>query len=372
MTKYLCTGMIALFLVKATAQEHYNLLVGTYTNSKSCESNGIYVYDFNTVSADYKLKSATKKVINPSFLTVASDNNWVYCVNENRKQSDISAFRLDTKSGVLHFVNKQNSEGADPCYIINDNKNVIVANYSGGTIAVFGKNTDGSLTSTKQVIHHHGRSINTSRQESPHVHQVNFSPDKKMVFANDLGTDRIYLYDYNPDSEKEILMFKDTIPIKSGSGPRHLTFSPNGKFFYLLQELDASITAFVYINGKVRKIQETTLVAKDFVGENGAADIHVSTDGKFLYATNRGDANTISVFAIDSKGKLTHLKTISSGGKGPRNFAIDPSGNFVLVAHQYSNDVIIFQRDKATGLLSETAKKIELCSPVCLVFAPIE
>lgn len=372
MAKYLCTTFFALFLVNATAQIHYNLLVGTYTNSKSCESNGIYVYDFNTVSANYKLKSATKKVINPSFLTVASDNNWVYAVNENGKQSEISAFKFDSKIGELDAINKQNSEGADPCHIINDNKNVIVANYSGGTIAVFGKNTDASLTSAKQVIKHHGRSINKSRQESPHVHQVNFSPDKKTVFANDLGTDRIYMYDYNPDSEKEILTFKDTIPIKSGSGPRHLTFSPNGQFFYLLQELDATITAFAYNNGKVRKIQETTVAAKDFVGENGAADIHISADGKFLYATNRGDANTISVFEIDLKGKLTPLQTISSGGKGPRNFAIDPSGNFILVAHQYSNDVIIFQRDKASGLLSETANKIELCSPVCLVFAPIE
>ncbi len=372
MTKSLYTAMIALFFLNATAQEHYNLLIGTYTNSKSCESNGIYVYDFDTVSADFKLKKSIKKVINPSFLTVSSDYNSVYAVNENGKQSEISAFKFDPKSGELNAINKQNSEGADPCHIINDSKNVIVANYSGGSIAIFGKKTDGSLTPAKQVIKHQGQSINKSRQESPHVHQVNFSPDKKMVFANDLGTDRIYLYDYNPDSEKEVLTFKDTIPIKSGSGPRHLTFSPNGKFFYLLQELDATITAFAYSNGKVRKIQETTVAVKDFVGQHSAADIHISSDGKFLYATNRGDANTIAAFMIDSKGRLTHLETISSGGKGPRNFVIDPSGNFVLVAHQYSNDVIIFNRDKATGLLSEANKKIELCSPVCLVFAPIE
>lgn len=371
MKKYIFTWLIVLTLSTMNAQ-HNTLFIGTYTNSTSCKSDGIYVYDFDSNSGNLKLKKSTKNIINPSFLTVSNNNNYIYAVNENGAQSDVSAFKFDRKSGTINFINKQNSEGADPCQIINDSKNVLVANYSSGSITVFTKNANGSLSSAKQIIKHHGSSINKSRQESPHVHQLQFSPDNKMVLANDLGTDRIYRYDYNADSEKEILTFKDTIPIKSGSGPRHLTFSPNGKFVYLLQELDGTVTAFAYNDSKMRKIQETTIVPKGFAVESSAADIHISSDGSFLYATNRGDANTISVFAINSKGKLSHLETMSSGGKGPRNFAIDPSGKFVLIAHQYSNDIVIFERDQTTGLLTNSNKKIELCAPVCLVFAPAE
>jgi len=369
MKKYLTLIGVFFFFLNANAQQkQMNLLIGTYTNS--CDSKGIYTYDFNIDTGIFKLKQSTQKTANPSFLTVSGDNKFVYSVNENGKESSVSAFKFDAKSGKLDFLNRQNSEGADPCYIINDDKNVIVANYSGGSISVFGKTADGKLGRTKQVIQHSGKSVNAKRQESPHVHMVQFSPDKRFVLANDLGTDRIYLYRYFADLEKDNLELKDTIPIKSGSGPRHLAFSQDGKTVYLLQELDGTITVFNYAMGKFRRIQETTVVSPGFKGETGAADIHVSEDRKFLYATNRGDANTISTFSIDLSGKLSLVKTISTGGKGPRNFAIVPDGKFVLVAHQYSNDVTIFSRDKVTGELTNTGKKIELCSPVCLIFAP--
>lgn len=366
MIKYVFFAASLFFSIVVNAQQkHYNLLIGTYTSG--CKSDGIYVYDFNAETADFKLKAATEKVVNPSYLTVSTDNKKIYSVNENGKESTVSAFHFNAQSGKIDLQNKQSSEGADPCFIINDDKNVIVANYSGGTIAVLGKNNDGSLTKAKQVVKHEGKSI-TKRQQSPHMHMVQFSPDKQFVLASDLGTDRIYLYRYFPASEKEILQFKDTIAIKTGSGPRHLAFSPNGKFIYLLQELDGTLTVFGYDNAKFRRIQETTVAAKDFTGETSAADIHISADGKFLYATNRGDANTISVFSVDSKGKLTHRQTIPTEGKGPRNFAIDPTGNFVLVGHQYTNNVVIFKRDAITGMLTDTGKRIELCAPVCLVF----
>lgn len=369
MKKYYFLIAVIFTLINAAAQDKQtNLLIGTYTNS--CESNGIYSYDFNVETGVFKLKSATEKVINPSYLTLSADKKFVYSVNENGKESTISAFSFHAKNGKFKFLNKQSSAGADPCYLINDEKHVIAANYSGGNIVVFGKNSDGSLTKSKQIVTHSGKSSDEKRQESPHVHMVHFSPDKKFVLANDLGTDRIYLYQYHADSEKEILQFKDTIAIKTGSGPRHLTFSPNGKYIYLLQELDGTLTVFNYGNGKFRRIQETSVVKNDFKGGISAADIHISEDGKFLYATNRGDANSISIFSIDDKGKLALVETIPSGGKGPRNFAIAPGGKFVLVAHQYSNDVIIFKRNETSGLLEITNQKIELCAPVCLVFSP--
>lgn len=349
-------------------QGNMNLIIGTYTNS--CNSKGIYVYDFNTETADFKLKASTEKVVNPSFLAVSEDNKFVYSVNENGKESMVSSFKFDNKKGILTPLNNQKAEGEDPCYILNDTKNVITANYSSGNISVFKKNANGSLSAVKQNLQHKGSSRNKQRQESAHIHMVQFTPDKKYVLANDLGTDKIYRYKYNPDSETNVLEITDSIGVKRGSGPRHLTFSPNGKFAYLLQELDGTITVFAYHNEQLLKIEEAQIVDDDFKGEISAADIHISPDGKFLYATNRGDANDITIFEIQSNGKLNFKSFLKTGGKGPRNFAIDPSGNFLLIAHQYTNDIIIFKRDIKTGRLTNTNKKIELCSPVCLVFNP--
>ncbi|SCY80182.1 lactonase family protein [Flavobacterium caeni] len=360
---------LAVVLVSATgiAQKKYPLLIGTYTNS--CESAGIYAYEFDAETGAFLFKSSSKNVQNPSYLTVSPDGKTIYSVNENGANSQVSSFDWNAATGKIDFRNAKPAMGADPCHIINDEKNVIAANYSGGNIAVFGKQSGGSLTDAKQVIQHEGHSVNAQRQESPHVHMVHFSPDKKFVLANDLGTDRLYVYDYAADANSP-LRLKDTVPTKTGGGPRHLAFSPNGLHVYLLHELDGALTVFNYKNGTLRRIQETSVVPAGFSGSTSAADLHLSADGKFLYATNRGDANTISVFSVDARGKLAHQQTLPSGGKGPRNFAIDPTGKYVLVAHQYSNDIIVFERDQATGLLKNTGKKLELCAPVCLVFAP--
>lgn len=357
---------IFIFMSAQAQKNKFNLLIGTYT--QICDSKGIYVYDFNSKTGDFSFKNATEKVINPSYLTVSKDNNFVYSVNEFGAESTVSSFIYNPASGKLDLLNKQSAQGADPCYIINDSKNVIVANYSGGNISVFGKNSDGSLSEAKQIIQHYGKGSNLQRQKSPHVHMVHFSPDKKFVLANDLGNDKVYSYVYNPNAANTVLELKDSISVKLGCGPRHLTFSKNGKFVYLLQELDGAITVFSYSNGILKKIDETTILAKNFKGNFSAADIHISPDGKFLYASNRGEANNITIFKIEKNGKLLLKGQTSTLGKGPRNFVIDPTGNFLLVAHQYTNDIVIFKRNKKTGLLTDTGKKIPLCSPVCLVF----
>ena len=357
-------------LATLQAQENkLNLVVGTYT--KSCESKGIYVYEFDSKTGDFSLKSNTENIFNPSYLTISSDNKFVYSVSENDKKTKINAFGFNSKSGKLEFLNSQDPKGLNACYIINDDKNVITANYSSGNVSVLCKNNDGSIGELKQVVQHTGRSINANRQEAPHAHMVYFSPDKKYVLANDLGTDKVYVYQYNPNSATEVLKLKSSFEVKPGSGPRHLTFSKDGKYVYLLQELDGTITLFRYTDGILKKVSETTVVASDFKGDIGAADIHVSPDGKFLYATNRGTANDISTFKILEKGKLEFVQRTSTLGKGPRNFTIDPTGNFLLVGHQYTNDIVIFKRDKKSGMLVDTGKKIELCSPVCLVFTKI-
>ena len=361
--------MILMYTTSFAQKNTFNLLVGTYTDT--CESNGIYVYQFDAQTATITLKNTSDKTSNASYLTVSNDNKYIYATNENGAESTVSAFDFNSKSGKIDFINKQKSEGNDPCYIINDNKNVIVANYSGGNIAIFGKEKNGGLTNVKQVIQHYGSSLNKQRQESAHAHMVYFSPDMKYVLANDLGTDQLYVYKYDANSKDKVLTIKDSVSFKPGSGPRHLIFSKNGKSVYVLQELNGDLISFNYDNGSFKKTGETSIVAQDFKGEVGAADIHISPDGKFLYASNRGEANTLSIFKILDSGKLESVGQTSTLGKGPRNFAIDPTGNYLLVAHQYTNNIVVFKIDKTTGMLTDTGKKLDLCSPVCLVFTNI-
>lgn len=370
MKKIFTILLFNLALITIQAQENkFNLIVGTYTNT--CDSNGIYVYEFDSNTGDFNFKNETDKTINPSFLSVSDDNKFIYSVNENGDKSAVSAFAYSPKSGKLDFINSEKTNGSDSCYIIDDEKNIIVANYSSGNITVLGKRGSGGITEIKQIVQHTGKGINKKRQEAPHAHQVYYSPDKKYVLSNDLGTDKVYVYEYNPNSANTILVLKSSVDVESGSGPRHLVFSEDGKYVYVLQELDGTLTSFSYTNGMLEKVDETTIVASDFKGDIGAADIHISPDGKFLYATNRGTANDISVFKILKKGKLELVQRTSTLGKGPRNFAIDPTGNFLLIGHQYTNDIVIFKRDKKTGNLTNTGKKIELCSPVCLIFTKI-
>ncbi|WP_281234494.1 lactonase family protein [Flavobacterium gelatinilyticum] len=360
----------ALAVTTVKAQDKFNLLVGTYTNT--CQSNGIYVYEFDSVTGDYKLKKSSESVVSPSYLSVSADNKFVYAVNENGAQSAVSAFTYDAASGKLGLINKNDSQGADPCHLINDDKNVIAANYSGGSIVVFKKNPDGGITEVQQKIQHDGKGPNEARQEKAHVHMVVFSPDKKFVLANDLGLDKVFIYKYNPASKNEILTLKGSVDVKKGSGPRHLTFSKDGKFVYLVQELDGTLTTLSYDKtGSLKIVAETSILPKNFKGGTGAAAIKLSPDGNFLYVTDRVDANLISVYKVLKTGGIELVEQQSTLGKGPRDFAVDPTGNYLLVGHQYTNDIVIFKRDQTTGKLTDTGRRIQMCSPVGLVFTKI-
>lgn len=366
MKKYILSALLILSVTSLYSQEgRTNLLVGTYT--KPCESKGVYIFSFDMETAETKLTGSTQSALNPSFLSFSPDKKFVYCVNENGDNSRVRVYLYNSEMAELKSVASQNSMGNDPCHIISDADNIITANYSGGNIVVF-EVAGGSLAEPKQILEFTGKSINETRQEKPHLHMVQFSPDKKYVLANDLGTDNIYVYYYFPKEPKEVLKLKNTVKVKPGSGPRHLTFSQDGKFVYLLQELDGTLTVFKFNDGELELLQETTVVDKNFKGETSAADIHISPDSKFLYATNRGEANTISCFEIKEDGKLKLVETVSTLGKGPRNFTIEPNGNFLLVANQFSNEIVVFKIDKTTGKLTDTKKRIKVCSPVCLVF----
>ena len=367
MPKKIILLLFSFVLTLQVEAQNYNLLIGTYTNKGNSE--GIYIYDYNSLTAETNLKSITKTV-SPSYLTVSKNKKFVYSVNEAGQNSEVSAFSLAHKSGALTFLNKKPSGGAGPCYITSNGNQILVANYSGGSISTFYTGPDGAFLAPAQVIQHTGKSIDPKRQLSAHVHQVQLTPDKKYLIATDLGEDQIYTYSFAKTHARELIL-NNIIKTNPGSGPRHLAFSPDGKFAFLAHEFNGKITAFTYTDGDLTKIQEVETTPKDFTGKIDAADIHVSADGKFLYESNRGDANTINLFAIGSNGMLTFIERMSTLGKGPRNFSIDPSGNFLLVAHQYTNDVVIFNRNKATGKLSDSGKRINVGTPVCLVFSKI-
>lgn len=286
----------------------------------------------------------------------------------------VSAFAIDPVSGSLQFLNSESSGSEGPCYVSVDKTGqfVFVGNYSGGSLAALSVQPNGSLTPRQHIVHQ-GASVNKQRQDRPHVHAVVVSPDNNYVVVPDLGTDRLVIYDFKPVKTGEPLSPANPAftPVDPGSGPRHFTFHPNGRYAYVIQELSGTITAFNYSKGRLAKIQSITMLEPDFKGKIGAADIHVSPDGKFLYGSNRGDANDIVIYAINpGSGQLTFAGRQSTLGKGPRNFMIDPTGQFLLVANQNSDNIFIFKRDSKTGLLTDTGKSIEVGAPVCLKMVP--
>lgn len=366
MKKIISVLIISFLLFPVFAQNSkYRLLIGTYTQPG--KSKGIYSYDLDMNNNLFVQKSVTSGVQNPSFLTITADKKFVYSVSESTNGSSSNAFSFDEKTGILGFLNSSLTKSDGPCFISSTEKHVFTANYGGGSISVFGIKDNGKLTDVLQVIQHTGKSVNTERQNEPHVHQVLITPDKKYVVANDLGTDKVTVYKYNPMATTNVLMPFDTLTVKPGSGPRHSVFSKDGKKLYLLQEIDGSLSVLGMKNGKLHLIQETSII-KDPKVVIRAADIHLSPDEKFLYATNRGTANDISCFKVLADGKLVFQQIIPTGGSSPRNFAITPDGHYVFIANQDTDTIIIFKRNVQTGFLTNTGKHIEVAAPVCLLF----
>lgn len=366
MKKQIIIFLVSIFTITIFAQKNnYRLLIGTYTNNG--KSQGIYSYNIDMKTGVFTQKSVTAGVLNPSFLNITPDKKFVYSVSESTNGSAANAFTFNEKTGKLTFLNKSLTKSDGPCNITSTEKHVFTANYGGGSISVFGRKADGSLTDVLQVIQHVGKSVNKERQNVPHVHQVLVTPDNKYVVVNDLGTDKVTVYNYNPTATSNILIPLDTLSVKQGSGPRHSVFSKDGRTLFLLHEIDGTLSVLGMKNGKLSLVQETSVIKNDKI-VIGAADIHLSPDEKYLYATNRGTANDISCFSVAKDGKLTFKQQIPTGGNGPRNFAISPDGKYVFVAHQNTDNIVIFKRDIQTGLLSNTGKHIIVGAPVCLLF----
>jgi 6-phosphogluconolactonase len=351
--------------------QNYPLFVGTYTGKSS---KGIYWLDFNSQTGMASLVSSTDSASNPSFICVAPSGKYLYSVNEdgNKEHGHISAYAINSKTKSLDFINKVPSNGDHPCFVaINKKANwLVAANYSSGSLASFSVNPNGSINESTQKIVHTGSGPNKQRQASPHVHATFFGPNFSSVWAPDLGSDKISVYDFN-DKAAEPLSSSAVHEMIStpGSGPRHLTFSPNNMFVYVIEELTGAVSAYTIKGKQATLIQNIKTHPQNVQSIFGSADIHITPNGKFLYASNRGEENNLAIFSIHPiTGKLTNIGYQSVSGIGPRNFTIDPTGQYLLVANQITNNIVTFYINQATGLLKELPTKINIPNPVCLVF----
>ena len=368
-TFFACLLSFILFTGVAQNKEYY-LLVGTYTTD-------IQVYKFNTTAGNASFVSKISGTANPSYLAVTKDQKYVYAVNENHKEvpGEISAFSFDKKKGELSFINKTVTSGDDPCYVETDStgKWLLAANYSSGSFSIFKTAEDGSVQPLIQNIEHQGYSVNFDRQSKPHVHCTVFSPDGKYVFVNDLGTDKVYQYKFDPNNAQQPLSEDaTTFDVPDGSGPRHIIFHPNKQYAYLISELSGKVMVYGYKDGQLNELQT---IQSDNTGgkeDKGSADIHITPNGQYLYTSNRGKANDITIYRVGSTGLLTELGHQSTLGIHPRNFTIDPTGKWLLVANRDTNNIVVFNIIKSTGMLSPTGVQIHMDKPVCLKMLSVQ
>ena len=368
----------SLLISSAGAVDHgkYLFYVGTYTEEGS-KSKGIYAYRFDPATAEITALGLAAETTNPSFVAPHPSGKFLYAVNEvgNYKgpnSGGVSAFSVDPATGKLTFLNEVVSRGADPCYITVDKsgKYVLVANYTGGSIAVFPILADGKLGEASGFVQHTGHGADPKRQEGPHAHSIDLSPDNHFAMVDDLGLDELLVYKF--DVAKGSLTPNDPpfAKVEAGAGPRHFTLRPDGKFAYVVAEMGHTVTVFSNdaANGKLQVVQAVPTLPKEFTGRNDDAEIQMHPSGKFLYASNRGE-DTIVVYSIDAaKGTLTQVASVPTGGKEPRSFEIDPTGRFLFAENQKSDNVAVFKIDQKTGNLTPSGKVFEVPSPVCLKF----
>ena len=359
------------------------IYVGTYTlpirfgtgKVLMGKGEGICIYRMDPASGTLEFIRKIRDVTNPSYLAFDPKQRFLYAVNElksfeGKPTGTVSAFSVDSETGELEFLNKKMTYGADPCYVVVDKtgRYVFVANYMSGSVCVLPIREDGSLGDATGFIQHRGSSVNPKRQRGPHAHSIAVDPSNRYVYVADLGLDKIMIYKF--DSERGKLTPNDQpwTKIEPGAGPRHFTFHPNGKFAYVINELNSTIVAFVYDgdNGTLEEIQTVSTLPRGFRGVNYCADIHIVPSGKFLYGSNRGHDSIVIYRINEETGKLTYVGYESTQGETPRNFAIDPTGRFLLVANQNTDTIVTFHIDQKTGKLSPTGNVTEVPTPVCI------
>jgi 6-phosphogluconolactonase len=352
--------------------------VGTYTGKKS---KGIYVSRLNTATGKLSDAELAAETISPSFLAAHPKGGFLYAVNEvsdfaGKKSGAVGAFAIDAATGKLSLLNQQPSVGSGPCHLVTDKtgRNVLIANYGGGSVAVLPVAKDGSLQPASSFIQHTGSSVNKSRQEAPHAHGIYLDPANRFAFVPDLGLDKVLVYGFEAAKGSLAANEPAAAQVAPGSGPRHFAFHPRGRFAYVINEIACTVTAFACDpkRGALTEVQTlSTLPAGETVKPGySTAELYAHPSGKFLYGSNRGH-DTIVSYAIDGRtGKLTLLGHASTQGKIPRSFGIDPSGQWLLAGNQNSDTVVVFSIDAKTGRLTPTGQSIDVGAPVSFAFVP--
>ena len=373
----LLLAFLAVLLVPAilAAADPMWVFVGTYTNKKS---KGIYRAEFDPATGKLGTPELAAEVTSPSFLAVAPDRKHLFCVCEigefkGKRSGGVASFALDAKTGELKAINQESSVGTGPCHVVCDKegKNVLVANYGGGSVAVLPVGADGKLGPASSFVQHKGSSANKTRQEAPHAHSVNLDAANKFALVADLGLDKVLVYRFDPSTGKIAANDPPAVDLPPGSGPRHFAFHPNGKNAYVNNEMTSTLTALAYdgAKGEFKVLNELSTLPEPTKG-NSTAETVVHPNGKFVYTSNRGH-NSIAIFAIDET--TGQIKAVGHQGEGinvPRNFNIDPTGKWMIVANQAGDSLVVFAIDPATGQLKATGQKVEVGSPVCVKFVP--
>jgi 6-phosphogluconolactonase len=368
-------GLLAMAAALATgfaAPNNFTVFVGTYTGPKS---QGIYKFTFDARTGTAGPVELAAQTESPSFLAIHPNGRFLYAVNETdnfqrKKQGAVSAFNIAPKTHALTFLNQQPSLGAHPCHLTIDPKghNALVANYTGGNLAVIPIGGDGGLKEPSQMVQHQGTGA-TPRQKEPHAHSIHLDRSGKLAFAADLGLDKIMIYDFDETLGKLTPHNPPYAALKGGSGPRHFAWHPAGKRAYVINELSSTLTAFDYDarKGTLTETQSISTLPQATPG-NSTAEVVVHPSGKWVYGSNRGH-DSIAVFSIARNGELKRVQNENIRGKTPRNFAIDPTGKYLLAEGQNSGTIAIFDIDQKSGALSHKST-FEAPTPVCLRFLP--
>jgi 6-phosphogluconolactonase len=367
--KTIITILFALFMSFSLYSQSTYVFVGSYNLDK--DENGIYVFKLDTITGELKEITAVKNILNPSYLAVSPNENYIYACTDTRTPNagSVSSFEFKPKNKTLTFIDSQTSGGENPVYLSvhKNGKWLVNANYTDGSVAVHSLADDGKISPIVQNISYSDGSINKERQDRSHVHSSVFSPNFDYVFLPDLGADKIRCYEFDslqklPLKETSYSFTQATL----GSGPRHFAFHPNGKYAYCVEEIAGFVSAYKYDNGKLESIQRIATHPDEITNGFSGSDIHVSSDGHFLYVSNRGEENNIAIFSIEKDGTLKTVGYQPTYGKTPRVFAIDSKGKFVIVANQSTGNVVVFKRDAVTGLLTKLANEIKVKNASCV------
>jgi 6-phosphogluconolactonase len=344
----------------------YLFLLGTYTEQPE---EGINFLQFDPEARKIEAMHVASDIDNPSFIIANADQTLVFATEETGSEQGgkVTSFKLDKANGTLEKINSVYTGGDSPCHLSLDptERFLVVSNYSGGNVTVIPADQEGKLSSDIQLIQHEGSSINPNRQQAPHVHSAVFHPSENRVFVADLGTDKIYLYDFNENDAAPLSPAAHPFTVNPGAGPRHIHFNEAGDRLYLIHELTAEVGVYVYEGGEISHLETHSLVSDGFTGDVGAAEVRISPDGNYLYASNRGEAHTLTVFEVNNKdGRLTQIQHISSQGEAPRNFFITPDGKFLVCGNQNSDEIRVFDRNQEDGTISPSQISFSVSKPV--------